>query len=83
MSPALTPEQYERWHFRTCAGCGRRAAKTANWPGGPVCRTCYERAARTYAGRLAALPDDGTGRVDPALGPLFDALTSMDKPKAA
>lgn len=48
MSPRYrTPEQYERWHVRTCARCGRRAAKTANWPDGPICRSCHDRAART------------------------------------
>jgi hypothetical protein len=45
--PQLPPEQYERWHVRPCARCGRRAAKTANWPDGPICRTCHDRAART------------------------------------
>jgi hypothetical protein len=137
MSPALTPEQDDRWRIRTCARCGRRAAKAANWPDGPICRTCCERAARTYgrcggcdvdrllpargadgtaicrdcAGitrnfccdrcgvegpllggrlcerctltdKLAAALDDGTGRVNPALTPLFDALTSMEKPRS-
>lgn len=48
MSPSYrTPEQYERWHVRDCARCGRRAALAANWPDGPVCRTCYHKAART------------------------------------
>jgi len=42
-----TPGQYERWHIRDCARCGRRAALAANWPDGPLCRTCYQRAART------------------------------------
>jgi hypothetical protein len=61
-----TREQYERWHVRDCARCGRRGGLTANWEG-PVCRTCHDKAARTYgccavcgAGRL--LPgrrDDG------------------------
>ena len=49
MSPSYrTPGQYERWHIRDCARCGRRAGLAANWTDGPVCRTCYERAARTY-----------------------------------
>lgn len=48
MSPSYrTPEQYERWHIRDCARCGRRAALAANWPDGPICRTCYHKAART------------------------------------
>jgi len=34
--------QYERWHIRTCARCGRQAAKAANWPDGPICRTCLD-----------------------------------------
>lgn len=40
----MTPEEYERWHVRTCSRCGRRAAKSAEWPDGPICRTCYEKA---------------------------------------
>ena len=48
MSPSYrTREQYERWHIRDCARCGRRAALAANWSDGPLCRTCYQRAART------------------------------------
>ncbi len=48
MSPSYrTPEQYERWHIRDCGRCGRRAGLTANWPDGPLCRTCYHKAART------------------------------------
>lgn len=47
MNPAYdNREKYERWHIRTCARCGRRAAKPANWSDGPICRTCYERAMR-------------------------------------
>lgn len=42
----MTPEEYERWHVRTCSRCGRRAAKSAEWSDGPVCRTCYEKAMR-------------------------------------
>jgi hypothetical protein len=110
---------------------------TANWPDGPICRTCHDRAARTRgrcpgcqverllpgrradgtpicrdcagitrnffcdrcgfegllcAGRLCercaltdkltAVLDDGTGRITPALAPLFDALRSMGKPRS-
>jgi hypothetical protein len=43
-----TPEQYERWHIRICARCGRKAGLSANWSDGPICRSCYDRAARTY-----------------------------------
>lgn len=42
----MTPEEYERWHVRNCARCGRRAAKSAEWSDGPICRTCYDRAMR-------------------------------------
>ncbi|WP_250285753.1 site-specific integrase [Frankia sp. CiP1_Cm_nod2] len=43
-----TAEQYERWHIRVCARCARRASLSANWSDGPICRSCYDRAARTY-----------------------------------
>ncbi|MCX4734443.1 hypothetical protein [Streptomyces sp. NBC_01363] len=42
----MTPEEYERWHVRNCARYGRRAAKSAEWSDGPICRTCYDRAMR-------------------------------------
>jgi hypothetical protein len=42
-----TPEQYERWHIRDCARCGRRAGKAANWSDGPICRACLDKATRT------------------------------------
>jgi hypothetical protein len=62
VSPSYrTPEQYERWHIRDCARCGRRAALAANWPDGPICRTCYQRAARTYG----PCPGCGTSRLLP------------------
>ncbi|MFF7145844.1 hypothetical protein ACFZB5_32380 [Streptomyces nodosus] len=62
MSPAYdSREKYERWHIRTCARCGRRAAKSANWSDGPICRTCYERAMREQ-GRC---PSCGTERLLP------------------
>ncbi|MFE0732097.1 hypothetical protein ACFW2X_28380 [Streptomyces antibioticus] len=62
MSPAYdSREKYERWHIRTCARCGRRAAKSANWSDGPICRTCYERATRDR-GRC---PGCGTERLLP------------------
>jgi integrase len=38
-----TKEQYEQWHIRDCARCGRRASKAANWEGA-ICRTCYDKA---------------------------------------
>ena len=40
----MTAEQYQRWHIRDCARCGRRAAKAANWPDGPICRNCFAKA---------------------------------------
>jgi len=45
MSPAYcTDEQYERWHKKTCARCGRFGCFAATWPDGHVCRTCHDRA---------------------------------------
>lgn len=45
MSPAYrTAEQFERWHKKTCARCGRFGFFTASWPDGHVCRTCHDRA---------------------------------------
>lgn len=41
---------------------------------GRLCERC------TLTDRLTALLDDGTGRVRPALAPLFDLLVTMDKP---
>jgi integrase len=41
-----TPEQFERWHKRTCARCGRFGYFAAVWPDGSVCRTCECRALR-------------------------------------
>src|SRR6266849_1144690 len=60
-SAGCTPEQYQRWHVRDCARCGRRAGLAANWPDGPVCRTCHRRAARTYGN----CPACGTRRLLP------------------
>ncbi|MCX5316084.1 hypothetical protein [Streptomyces sp. NBC_00154] len=40
----MTPEEYERWHVRNCARCGRRAAKSAERSDGTIFRTCYDRA---------------------------------------
>jgi hypothetical protein len=45
--------------------------------GGRLCERC------TLTDKLAAALDDGSGRVNPALTPLVDALTSMDSPEAA
>ena len=42
----------ERWRMRVCARCGRRAPVSANWPEGPVCWTCVDRALR-IRGRCA------------------------------
>jgi len=45
MSPAYrTAEQFERWHKKTCARCGRFGCFAATWPDGHVCRTCHDRA---------------------------------------
>ena len=60
-SAGCTPEQYQRWHVRDCARCGRRAGLAANWPDGPLCRTCHKRAARTYGN----CPACGTRRLLP------------------
>jgi hypothetical protein len=66
MSPAYcTPEQFERWHKRICARCGRFGCFAAAWPDGPVCRTCESRALRVR-GRC---PDCGEERVLPGLRP--------------
>ena len=49
MSPAYaTAEQYRKYHVRTCARCGRTAAKSARFSDGPICRTCLCKALRTY-----------------------------------
>ncbi len=48
MSQPNSAEQYRTWHLRTCARCGRTAAKAANWSDGPICRTCLDHALRTY-----------------------------------
>jgi hypothetical protein len=58
--PSKTAEQYERWHVRDCARCGRRAAKAANWEG-PICRTCYAKAVHTRG----PCPDRGADRLLP------------------
>jgi RecJ-like exonuclease len=58
---ALTAEQIERWHTRTCARCGRRGWFAANWPDGYVCRTCHDRAVQ----RRGHCPECGTDRALP------------------
>ncbi|WP_318199662.1 hypothetical protein [Streptomyces sp. SCL15-4] len=59
----MTPEEYERWHVRNCARCGRRAAKSAEWSDGPICRACYDRAMRVRG----SCPDCGADRLLPGL----------------
>ena len=59
-------EQYERWHVRDCARCGRRAALAANWEG-PLCRTCYDQAVRSY-GRCAGCGAERCCRAAAATG---------------
>ncbi|WP_327029894.1 hypothetical protein OG989_05660 [Micromonospora sp. NBC_01740] len=66
MSPAYTTaEQYERWHKRDCARCGRHGCFAGRWPDGHVCRTCHDRALRQH-GRC---PGCGTDRILPGLRP--------------
>ncbi|MFD1145651.1 hypothetical protein [Saccharothrix hoggarensis] len=66
MSPAYrTPEQFERWHKRTCARCGRFGCFAAVWPDGSVCRTCECRALRLH-GRC---PGCGEQRILPGRRP--------------
>jgi len=61
VSPSYSPEQYQRWHIRDCARCGRAAAKAANWPDGPICRTCLDKALRIRG----VCPGCGAGRLLP------------------
>ncbi|GLW13060.1 hypothetical protein Misp01_81880 [Microtetraspora sp. NBRC 13810] len=60
MSAYRTREEYERRHMGECVRCGRRASKAANWEG-LICRTCCEKAARTYG----ICPGCGTDRLLP------------------
>ncbi len=53
-----------------CARCGFEDKLHA----GHLCTRC------TFAGRLAGLLDDGTGRIRPELVPLADSLLAMDNP---
>ncbi|MFG2417827.1 hypothetical protein ACGFWD_02030 [Streptomyces sp. NPDC048448] len=55
-----------------CSRCGFEGKLL----GGRLCERC------TLTDRLTALLDDGTGRVRPALTPLFDLLVAMDKPRS-
>jgi len=55
-----------------CNRCGFQARLSA----GRQCERCV------LTDKLAAVLDDGTGRVNPALTPLFEALTAMDKPSS-
>jgi hypothetical protein len=49
VSPSrITAEQYRKYHVRTCARCGRTAAKSARFSDGSICRTCLCKALRTY-----------------------------------
>jgi hypothetical protein len=56
----------------SCTRCGSLGRPCP----GRLCERC------TLTHKLAAALDDGTGRVNPALTPLFDALTAMDKPRS-
>jgi hypothetical protein len=56
----------------SCTRCGRQG----RLPAGRRCARC------ALTDKLAAALDDGTGRINPALTPLFAALTSMDNPRA-
>lgn len=63
----------------TCAGFSQtfdcsRCGFEGKLLGGRLCERC------TLTDRLTALLDDGTGRLRPALVPLFDLLVTMDKP---
>ncbi|HEX9354797.1 MAG TPA: hypothetical protein VF933_13405 [Streptosporangiaceae bacterium] len=58
---SYTPEQYERWHVRDCARCGRHGTFAARWPDGYICRTCENKALRTRG----TCPGCGTDRILP------------------
>ena len=55
-----------------CTRCGHQG----RLPAGRRCARC------ALTDQLAVALDDGSGRVNPALMPLFAALTAMDKPRA-
>lgn len=56
-------------------GCCLHRCASRSWPGRP-CAGCI------LTDKLAAALDDGTGRLNPALTPLLEALAAMDKPEA-
>lgn len=66
---------------RDCAGitrsffCGRCGFE-GRLLGGRLCERC------TLTNRMTAALDDGTGRVAPALVPLFELVRGMDKPRS-
>ncbi|GAA4693638.1 hypothetical protein [Streptomyces youssoufiensis] len=65
----------------TCAGFSRtfdcsHCGFGGKLLGGRLCERC------TLSDRLTALLDDGTGRIRPALVPLFNLLVAMDKPSS-
>ncbi|MEO3853241.1 hypothetical protein ABGB09_37515 [Streptomyces sp. B8F3] len=65
----------------TCAGFSQtfdcsRCGFEGKLLGRRLCERC------TLTDRLTALLDDGTGRIRPALVPLFDLLVAMDKPRS-
>ncbi|MFD6044360.1 hypothetical protein ACFWG7_24025 [Streptomyces koyangensis] len=65
----------------TCAGFSQtfdcsRCGFEGKLLGGRLCERC------TLTDRLTALLDDGTGRIRPALTPLFKLLVAMDKPRS-
>jgi len=55
-----------------CTRCGSQGRPRP----GRLCERC------TLTHKLAAALDDGTGRINPALTPLFEALTTMGKPSS-
>ncbi|WP_328399910.1 hypothetical protein [Nocardia sp. NBC_00403] len=66
MSPAYrTVEQFERWHKKTCARCGRFGCFAAGWPDGHVCRTCHDRALK-IRGRCPGCDEE---RILPGVAP--------------
>lgn len=65
----------------TCAGFSQtfdcsRCGFEGKLLGGRLCERC------TLSDRLTALLDHGTGRIHPALVPLFDLLVAMDQPRS-
>jgi hypothetical protein len=75
MSPAYTTsEQYERWHKRDCARCGRYGSFAVRWPDGHVCRTCHDRALRQHG----CCPGCDADRVLPGLRPGDGAAVCPD-----